>query len=135
MLSVREEALDWLEGALVDLNDAKEAHKRGSHHLAVFLAHQAVEKALKAYIIAFRRVRPPRSHDLVELLNIAGIELDPSDIDALTELSPYYTVARYPNAGLRKPWREITASTASRFIALAERIVNRIKSVFEEHRG
>ncbi len=135
MLSVREEALDWLEGALVDLNDAKEAHKRGSHHLAVFLAHQAVEKALKAYIIAFRRVRPPRSHDLVELLNIAGIELDPSDIDALTELSPYYTVARYPNAGLRKPWREITASTANRFIALAERIVNRIKSVFEEHRG
>ncbi len=132
---MREEALDWLEGALVDLNDAKEAHKRGSHHLAVFLAHQAVEKALKAYIIAFRRVRPPRSHDLVELLNIAGIELDPSDIDALTELSPYYTVARYPNAGLRKPWREITASTASRFIALAERIVNRIKSVFEEHRG
>jgi len=132
---VREEALDWLEGALVDLNDAKEAHKRGSHHLAVFLAHQAVEKALKAYIIAFRRVRPPRSHDLVELLNIAGIALDPSDIDALTELSPYYTVARYPNAGLRKPWREITASTANRFIALAERIVNRIKSVFEEHRG
>lgn len=132
---MREEALDWLEGALVDLNDAKEAHKRGSHHLAVFLAHQAVEKALKAYIIAFRRVRPPRSHDLVELLNIAGIELDPSDIDALTELSPYYTVARYPNAGLRKPWREITASTANRFIALAERIVNRIKSVFEEHRG
>ncbi len=132
---MREEALDWLEGALVDLNDAKEAHKRGSHHLAVFLAHQAVEKALKAYIIAFRRVRPPRSHDLVELLNIAGIALDPSDIDALTELSPYYTVARYPNAGLRKPWREITASTANRFIALAERIVNRIKSVFEEHRG
>ncbi len=71
----------------------------------------------------------------MELLNIAGIELDPSDIDALTELSPYYTVARYPNAGLRKPWREITASTANRFIALAERIVNRIKSVFEEHRG
>ncbi len=130
---MREEALDWLEGALVDLNDAKEAHKRGSHHLAVFLAHQAVEKALKAYIIAFRRVRPPRTHDLVELLNIAEIELDPPDAEALAELSPYYTIARYPNAGLRRPWREITAGTASRFIALAEKIVNKIKTYFETH--
>lgn len=128
---MRREALDWLEGALVDLSEAKEAYKRGSYYLAVFLAHQAVEKALKAYIIGFKRMRPPRTHDLVELLSIAGLELEQQDAEAVAELSPYYTVARYPNAGLRKPWREIAAGTANRFVALAEKIVNRVKDLFE----
>ncbi|RLE57216.1 MAG: hypothetical protein DRJ40_02545 [Thermoprotei archaeon] len=127
---IREEALDWLEGALVDLNEAKEAFKRGSYHLAVFLSHQAVEKALKAYIIGFKRVRPPRSHDLLELLHVAGLELEVSDVELLTELSPYYVIARYPNAGLRKPWREIAEGTARRFLSIAEKVVHLVKQMF-----
>ncbi|MEM1695578.1 MAG: HEPN domain-containing protein [Desulfurococcaceae archaeon] len=36
----------------------KEACRPGSYHPALFLAHQAVEKALKAYIIGFKRKLP-----------------------------------------------------------------------------
>ncbi|MEM0027638.1 MAG: HEPN domain-containing protein [Ignisphaera sp.] len=104
---MREEALDWFESALVDLDEARKAHLRGSYHLSVFLAHQAVEKALKAFMIAFRRIGPPKSHDLVELATLASISLEPNEMEALSELSPYYTISRYPNAGLRKPWKEI----------------------------
>ncbi len=56
----REEVLDWLESAEVDLYEAREAFKRGSYHLSVFLVHQAVEKALKACIIGCLRKRPPK---------------------------------------------------------------------------
>jgi len=124
---LREEALDWLEAALVDLREAGEAYRRGSYHLAVFLAHQAVEKALKAYIMGARRFRPPRSHDLVELLDVAGLKLPPNDEEGLVELSPYYTISRYPNAGLRRPWREIPRGVAEKFVALAERVVSVVK--------
>lgn len=129
---MREEALDWLESALVDLEEAKEAYKRGSHHLALFLAHQAVEKALKAYIMGFRRLRPPRTHDLVELLAATGIQLEPGEMELLAELSPYYIISRYPNAGLRKPWREIARGTAQRLLAAAERVIGKVKAAFEE---
>ncbi|MEM4561965.1 MAG: HEPN domain-containing protein [Desulfurococcaceae archaeon] len=129
---MREEALDWLESALVDLNEAREACRRGSYHLALFLAHQAVEKALKAYIIGFKRKLPPRSHDLVELLSLAELQLNPQDFELVSELSPYYVVARYPNAGLRKPWIEIRQGTAQRLLSVAERVVNSVKTLFEQ---
>lgn len=128
---MREEALDWLESSLVDLEEAREAYKRGSYHLALFLAHQAVEKALKAYIIGFKRARPPKTHDLVELLTIAGVRLEASEEELLSELSPYYVISRYPNAGLRKPWREIAQGTAQRLLRVAEAVVGRIRSLFE----
>lgn len=128
---MREEAYDWLESSLVDLEEAREAYRRGSYHLALFLAHQAVEKALKAYIIGFKRTRPPRTHDLVELLTMAGLRLESADAGSLSELSPYYIISRYPNAGLRRPWREIAQGTAQRLLAVSERVVDEIRAVFE----
>ncbi|MEM0119707.1 MAG: HEPN domain-containing protein [Thermofilaceae archaeon] len=127
---MREEALDWLESSLVDLREAREAHSRGSYHLSAFPAHQAVGKALKAYTIAFRRVRPPRTHDLVELAT--SIQLDSSEIEGLSELSPYYVVARYPNAGLRKPWKDIAQGTSQKLLTTAERIVGKIEELFKQ---
>lgn len=129
---MREEALDWLESALVDLEEAKEAYKRGSYHLALFLAHQAVEKVLKAYIVGFKRMRPPKTHDLIELLTATEIQLEPNEVELVSELSPYYIISRYPNAGLRKPWKEIAQGTAQRLLAVSERIVNKMKMIFEQ---
>lgn len=129
---MREEAYDWLESSIVDLEEAKEAYKRGSYHLTLFLAHQAVEKALKAYIMGFKRVRPPKTHDLVELLTMTELQLEPIDVDSLSELSPYYIISRYPNAGLRKPWKEISQGTAQRLLTVSEKVVNNIKIIFEQ---
>ena len=129
---MREEALDWFESALVDLDEARKAHLRGSYHLAVFLAHQTVEKALKAFIMAFKRIRPPKTHDLVELVTIASIQLEPDEVEAVSELSPYYTISRYPNAGLRKPWKEITQGTSQRMLSTAEKIVEKIGKLLKE---
>ena len=129
---MREEALDWLESALVDLDEARKAYLRGSYHLAVFLAHQAVEKALKAFIIAYKRARPPRTHDLVELATVASMQLEPSELEAVSELSPYYIISRYPNAGLRKPWKEITQGTSQKMLSIAERVVEKIAKLFKE---
>lgn len=132
---MREEAFDWLESSIVDLEEAKEAYKRGSYHLALFLAHQAVEKALKAYLIGFKRTRPPKTHDLVELITLTELQFDSTDVELVSELSPYYTISRYPNAGLRKPWKEITQGTAKRLLTISEKIVNYIKELFGREEG
>jgi HEPN domain-containing protein len=55
-----------------------------------FTAQQAVEKLLKAWIVLADR-RPPRVHDLEDLVALAGRQLDP----LLLELQVFAVEARY----------------------------------------
>jgi HEPN domain-containing protein len=55
-----------------------------------FTAQQAVEKLLKLLIV-LRDERPPFTHMLNELAELAGVELDP----LLLALQPYAVEARY----------------------------------------
>ncbi|MCP9849799.1 HEPN domain-containing protein [Cyanobium sp. Morenito 9A2] len=55
-----------------------------------FLAQQALEKLLKAQIVLANQ-RPPRSHDLAELADLAGSDL-PAD---LLDLQVFAVEARY----------------------------------------
>jgi len=55
-----------------------------------------------------------------------GALIDLEEAAALSELTPYYSVARYPNAGLERPWEGISRELASRLLEAAERIVERV---------
>jgi HEPN domain-containing protein len=55
-----------------------------------FTAQQAVEKLLKAWIVLADR-RPPRVHDLEDLVALAGQQVDP----LLLELQVFAVEARY----------------------------------------
>ncbi len=120
---VREEARNWFDGALVDLEEAKSALSNRRYNWALFAAHQAVEKVLKATFIVLRRKRPPKSHDLTRLLSELDIEISEDLRIGITELTPYYTIARYPNAGLERPWESISRTTAERLLRVAEEVV------------
>lgn len=126
MDKIRKEAKDWFDGALVDLEEARSALVNSRVNWALFAAHQSIEKALKAAFIILKRDRPPRTHDLVRLINELGIEL-PEDLRVgISELSPYYVIARYPNAGLERPWEHIDKELARRLLAMAEEVVKSI---------
>jgi HEPN domain-containing protein len=63
-----------------------------------FLAQQALEKILKAWIVLADR-RPPRRHDLSELAQQAGIDVAPE----LLELQVFAVEARYEEGPFRLP--------------------------------
>ena len=126
MSYVRSEARDWFDGALVDLEEARSALANGRHNWALFAAHQAVEKALKAAYMALKRMRPPRTYDLARLLNQLNLELPQELRTGVSELSPYYVTARYPNVGLERPWESIDKNTAKRLVKIAEEVVEAI---------
>ena len=65
--TVRREALNWLKEANYDLARARRSLADGDYALSVFMSQQAIEKALKALIIALKRKVPLRTHDLVSL--------------------------------------------------------------------
>ncbi len=120
---VREEATNWYEGALVDLEEARSALAGGRYNWALFAAHQAVEKALKAAFMVLKRNLPPRTHDLTRLVSELGLSLSRELETGVSELSPYYTVARYPNAGFEKPWKSIERGVAEHLVQVAEKVV------------
>jgi len=117
----------------VDLEEAKAALSAGRTNWALFASHQAVEKALKAAYIV-NRERPPRTHDLVELYRGLGAGVSDELVEALAELTPYYSVARYPNAGLERPWLTIQKSLAGRLVEASKRILEEVGS-YAELRG
>ena len=64
---IRNEARDWYEGALVDLEEARSALASRRYNWALFAAHQAVGKALKAAYIVLKRSQPPRVLSLIHI--------------------------------------------------------------------
>ena len=89
----------WLRQSEHDLADARLVHDAGRHALACFLAHQAAEKAVTAYLMA-RGAERVWGHALADLCEDA-LALDPS-FDLIKTvavlLDKHYLGARYPTA-------------------------------------
>ncbi len=93
------EARRWLQEAENDLRVVRTLI-RGRHYAAAcFYSQQAAEKALKA-LLYDRRVRPPFTHSVAELLKQC-VSLVPSMGSMEAEaslLDQYYIPTRYPDA-------------------------------------
>ncbi|GAB4537015.1 MAG: hypothetical protein Kow0063_23190 [Anaerolineae bacterium] len=88
----------WLETATQDLSYAKSARESGFYSHACFSCQQAVEKALKAYLLA-RRKSLIRTHNLVRLLDeCTWLDESFKDLgEACLTLNEYYADTRYPD--------------------------------------
>ncbi|AOY60149.1 HEPN domain-containing protein [Desulfococcus multivorans] len=99
---------EWLRQADYDLDTAYYMHKGGRHIYAVFMCHLAVEKALKGlYYENFRKI-PPKSHNLIYLLNEIGIKPPAAPGKFIVKLSTSSIPTRYPEnlAKLQKIYSE-----------------------------
>lgn len=132
-IMVRREALNWFKEATVDFERAGRAIRDRDWALAVFLCQQACEKAFKAAYIGVLGVRPPRGHDLVMLYRGLSEVLHLSDafVGRIPEVSQYYTIARYPNAGLELPSESISEEQARRAYEFAGEVIRVVGGIIE----
>jgi len=86
----------WKEQAQYDLETARAMLASGRFLYVLFCCQQAVEKALKALIVQKTGAVPPRTHNLKQLADTAGIELSDECRRFLEELTAYYIQSRYP---------------------------------------
>ncbi len=88
--------------------------------MAAFLAHQAVEKLLKAGLILERK-EIPRTHYLDQLSRELGL---PEGLhEQVLDLTPDYTLARYPEVTDRVPYEHYDEKTASEKVQIAKRVL------------
>ena len=111
---------EWLRRADSNLAQARSTKAEICREDLCFQAQQAVEKALKALLLA-RGARPPHTHDLATLLRLIEKtgEVVPKAIERVVRLTDYAVEMRYP--GLFEPvtqaeYRE-ARSLASRCVA------------------
>lgn len=75
----------------------------------------------------------PRGHDLIELYGMTRERVDLDiRIASLSRLSTYYTQARYPNAGMERPSKEITREQAEEALETARRIINEVSKAIKD---
>lgn len=130
----RREAARWMAQAGHDLEDARFAASGDRHALASFLAHQAGEKSVTAYLFA-RGADDVWGHALADLCEDA-IALD-SSFDLIKSvavlLDKHYRATRYPSAlpgGV--PWQAYEAHDAERAIAIAQDVVAFVEARLRE---
>ncbi len=96
----------WRMGAEEDLEVAGGLIARDRLRHGLFFAELAVEKLLKACVVAQTKTAPPRTHDLLRLADLAGIKLAPPQRLFLARIQEYCLEGRYPDLASPSPGRE-----------------------------
>ena len=124
---MQKETRDWLEYARRDLDAAEKNAEVGISYVAVVLAQQAAEKALKALLVERTGEPPPRTHSLEALA--AQLRLSDEAPDGTVDLTRYYTTARYPDGSSESGEEDVSQATAEWAIGVARGILELV----EEH--
>ena len=119
---------DWYDYAREDLDMAEAGLARDHLKSAAVHVHQALEKALKGFIIR-NGEKPPRTHDLGALLDVAAPHTKELEKERrwLEVLSGYYETFHYP--GKRTADREALVSDIASAKSFLEKLMG------EEGRG
>lgn len=119
MLDIAKQVAWWQESAKDALGAARDLLEKGRRRYALFFAHLALEKALKACVCRRSQKTPPRTHNLLQLAGLAQLALSPEQREELGLMNMFCLEGRYPEPGATEP----TADVASRHLRLAEELV------------
>jgi HEPN domain-containing protein len=118
---MRPEVERLLRQADRDLENARKSISIEAYEVSAFLAQQAVEKYLKALWVLLKKEPAPHTHSLTELGDALGV---PAPLRRhLADLTPDYTVSRYPNAANAVPYELYDEPAARAKIARAGEVI------------
>lgn len=96
---MKEAAKYWFELSDYDYATAGVLYESGIYIYVVFMCHQAIEKALKAYQTEIKDVFPLKIHSLWKLIHVTGLYpvLSKEQIAFIGFLEPLNVESRYPS--------------------------------------
>ena len=93
--SMKKQAVWWRRTADVDWRTAKSLNQLKRYNMALFMAHLAIEKQIKASIVEKTGRPAPYEHNLNRLAERAGIERDEDQKRVMTEITSFNVLGRY----------------------------------------
>ena len=112
----------WRRGSLEDLEGAKEIIDHTSRDASgLFFAHLCLERALKAFYCQKTSQHAPYTHNLLALVEKAGLQLSEADIQLMAEINEFNLEARYPDEKFTI-YQRASKEVASAYLCDVERI-------------
>lgn len=89
----------WRTSSDNDFNTMHNLYKSKDYHWCLFLGHLVIEKLLKALYVKKTKqiVQPPKTPDLLQLAEKAGIETNNRQKDLLDLITTFNISVRYPD--------------------------------------
>jgi len=122
-------AEEWLKQADYDMDTAEFMLNGGKRFYAVFMCHLSIEKALKGLYSHRLKRSPPRVHNLVFLLNEAGLKPPQTVGRFLVKLNQVSVATRYPE-NLDDLEKDFTPSVVQRMLSQGKEALEWIKAQF-----
>lgn len=86
----------WIKQADYDMDTAQYMFKGGRYFYAIFMSHLSLEKALKGLYYKKLKEVPPKTHNLISIINRIGIELPEEKGKFLVKINSASIITRYP---------------------------------------
>ena len=129
MSNTSDRIMEWNKQSDYDLDTAKYMFRGGRYSYAVFMCHLSAEKAIKGLFEQRSGLIPPKTHNLVYLLNQLEIKPEKHMANLIATLSEANIATRYPES-LEMLQKNYTESVAARIIHQSEEVLQWIKEQF-----
>ncbi len=126
----KQDILGWIKLSDYDLETAKAMLRAGKYLYVLFCCQQAVEKRLKAVVISITGEFPPKTHDLIRLIELAKIGLTDRQRLFLRKLTVYYIETRYPEE-VKELSKKVTKILASVYFKDSEEVIKCIDQLLK----
>ncbi|PIP19529.1 MAG: DNA-binding protein [Candidatus Omnitrophica bacterium CG23_combo_of_CG06-09_8_20_14_all_41_10] len=126
----KQDVLEWIKLSDYDLEAARAMQRAGKYLYVLFCCQQAVEKRLKAVVINTTGEFPPKTHDLIRLIELAKIDLTARQQLFLRKLTAYYIETRYPEE-VRELSKKVTKILASVYLKDSEEVIKCIDQLLK----
>ena len=93
---MRRDTHNWLASAEYDIETASHMLATGRYLYVILMCHLALEKTLKAIAAEAQQRTPPKTHDLLYLVNLGGVSLSQEPLDFIGKINNASIPTRYP---------------------------------------
>jgi HEPN domain-containing protein len=118
---------EWLRQADYDMDTADVMFSSGRYFYAVFMCHLSIEKALKGLYFKVLNEVPPKTHNLLYLLDKIGKKPEQELGKFITKLNTASIATRYPD-DLAKIQAAYTAEVTTEMIAKSKDVLQWVKT-------
>jgi HEPN domain-containing protein len=120
---------EWLKQADYDMDTADVMHGSGRYFYAVFMCHLSIEKALKGLYYKVLDEVPPKTHNLLYLLNKIGKKPELKLEKFIIKLNTASVPTRYPD-DLAKIQAAYTEEVTQDMITKSKELLKWVKTQF-----
>ncbi len=118
---------EWLRQAQYDMETADYLFEGERYFYAVFMCHLSIEKALKGLYVKRFNKTPPKTHNLIYLIEFINIDIPENHYDVIFTLNRISVPARYPN-NLQTILKEFNKSKTIEVIEQSKEVLKWLKT-------